>query len=179
MNQHPQTQRRPAGKAGLRDHTHNTSNRPQLTASPAALLLPRLHGMRKVGSGWIANCPAHEDRSPSLSITEGDDGRLLLHCFAGCQVHDILAAVGLTVSDLFVRKDLRGLSPAERSQLRQAALLPRWRAALSVLVHEAHVMLETANKLGDGYPLTEDEHTRLRVGTLRIFDAAEVLRNDR
>ncbi len=179
MNQHPQTQRRPAGKAGLRDHTHNTSNRPQLTASPAALLLPRLHGMRKAGSGWIAHCPAHEDRSPSLSITEGDDGRLLLHCFAGCQVHDILAAVGLTVSDLFVRKDLRSMTPAERSLLRQAALIPRWRAALSVLGHEAHVMLETANILSDGYPLTEDEQTRMRVAALKVWDCIECFSNDR
>ena len=178
MNQHPQTRQSPAA-TGLRDRTHNTSNRPQLTASPAALLLPRLHGMRKVGSGWIANCPAHEDRSPSLSITEGDDGRLLLHCFAGCQVHDILAAVGLTVSDLFVRKDLRGLSPAERSQLRQAALLPRWRAALAVLGHEAHVILEASNKLGDGYPLTEDEQTRMRVAALKVWDCIECFSNDR
>jgi hypothetical protein len=131
--------------------------------------------MRKAGSGWIANCPAHEDRLPSLSITEGDDGRLLLHCFAGCQVHDILAAVGLQVGDLFVRKDLRSMTPMERSQLRQAALLPRWRAALAVLVTEAHILMQAANKLGDGNALTEDEHTRLRVGTLRIFDAAEVL----
>ena len=178
MNQHPQTRQSPAA-TGLRDRTHNTSNRPQFTASPAALLLPRLHGMRKVGSGWIANCPAHEDRSPSLSITEGDDGRLLLHCHAGCKVHDILAAVGLTVGDLFIRKDLRSMTPAERSAFRQAGLLPRWRAALGVLVTEAHVMLIAAGKMGEGDALTEDEHTRLRVGALRIFDAAEVLRHER
>ena len=149
--------------------------RPQCTASPAALLLPRLHGMRKVGSGWIANCSAHEDRSPSLSITEGEDGRLLLHCHAGCKVHDILAAVGLTVSDLFVRKDLRSLSAAERSQLRQAALLPRWRAALSVLSHESTVILIAAAKMGDGDLLDDAELTRMRVAALKVFDAQAVL----
>jgi hypothetical protein len=131
--------------------------------------------MRKVGSGWIANCSAHEDRSPSLSITEGEDGRLLLHCFAGCQVHDILAAVGLTVSDLFVRKDLRGLSAAERSTLRQAALLPRWRAALNVLATEATVLLIAAAKMGDGDLLDDAELTRMRVAALKVFDAQAVL----
>jgi len=174
MNQHPQTRQSPAA-TGLRHRTHNTSNRPQLTASPAALLLPRLHGMRKAGSGWFANCPAHEDRSPSLSITEGDDGRLLLHCHAGCKVHDILAAVGLTVSDLFVRKDLRGLSAAERSTLRQAALLPRWRAALNVLATEATVLLIAAAKMGDGDLLDDAELTRMRVAALKVFDAQAVL----
>lgn len=150
--------------------------RPQFTASPSALLLPRLHGLRKVGSGWIANCSAHEDRSPSLSITEGDDGRLLLHCHAGCKVHDVLAAVGLQVGDLFVRKDLRSMGPAERSQLWQAALLPRWRAALAVLVTEANVVLIAANKMGDGEPLDDAELTRMRVAALKVFDAAELLK---
>jgi hypothetical protein len=38
----------------------------------------------KCGNGWTARCPAHDDRNPSLSITEDRDGRVLLHCFAGC-----------------------------------------------------------------------------------------------
>ncbi|KZC22335.1 hypothetical protein RHOFW104T7_01300 [Rhodanobacter thiooxydans] len=99
----------------------------------------------------------------------------MVHCFAGCQVHDVLAAVGLQVGDLFARKDLRSMSPAERSQLRQAAMLPRWRAALDVLVTEASVVLIGANQLGDGQPLEDADLTRLRVAALRIFDAQEVL----
>jgi putative DNA primase/helicase len=39
--------------------------------------------------GWVAKCPCHDDRTASLSITDGDDGRLLLHCFAGCEFNDI------------------------------------------------------------------------------------------
>lgn len=49
---------------------------------------------------WVARCPAHEDRSPSLSITEGRDGRVLVHCFGGCRPEAILKAVGLTFEDL-------------------------------------------------------------------------------
>lgn len=64
-------------------------------------LLCHLEGVRESGRGWTARCPAHQDRSPSLSVAQGDDGRILLHCFAGCQVEAITAAIGLTVHDLF------------------------------------------------------------------------------
>jgi len=64
-------------------------------------LLERLEGVRKSGSGWIACCPSHSDRKPSLSIREGDDDRVLLHCWAGCTTADILAALRLQWSDLF------------------------------------------------------------------------------
>lgn len=47
-------------------------------------------------------CPAHEDRSPSLSVAEGRDGRALVHCFAGCTVEEVCRALDLTVRDLFV-----------------------------------------------------------------------------
>jgi len=56
---------------------------------------------RKNGRSWQARCPAHEDRSPSLSIREGDDGRVLVHCFAGCDLERILQALDLSVSELF------------------------------------------------------------------------------
>jgi hypothetical protein len=58
-------------------------------------------GGRRSGDGWIARCPAHNDRHPSLSINEGTDGRVLLHCHAGCSVEAILAAQGLETRDLF------------------------------------------------------------------------------
>ena len=56
---------------------------------------------RRVGDGrWVARCPAHPDRSPSLSLKE-DDGRILLHCFAGCPTDQVLIAAGLDWTDLF------------------------------------------------------------------------------
>ena len=65
-------------------------------------LLWRLEAARPAGDGkWIARCPAHEDRDPSLSIGIGRDGRVLVHCHAGCAPLDILAAVGLEMADLF------------------------------------------------------------------------------
>jgi hypothetical protein len=49
----------------------------------------------------MQRCPAHEDRTASLSLREGDDGRALLYCHAGCDVGDVCAALGLNLSDLF------------------------------------------------------------------------------
>lgn len=67
------------------------------TAAFAALV-----DARETGTGrWQARCPAHSDNSPSLSIREGRDGRILLHCFAGCGVTAILEGVGLRLPDLF------------------------------------------------------------------------------
>ena len=55
---------------------------------------------KRNGKGWSARCPAHEDRRPSLSVSEGDDGRALVRCHAGCTVESICDAVGLRLSDL-------------------------------------------------------------------------------
>lgn len=58
-------------------------------------VLSALDGVRPVGPGkWVARCPAHDDRHPSLSVAEAN-GRVLLHCFAGCSYRDILSALGL------------------------------------------------------------------------------------
>ncbi len=65
-------------------------------------LLSKLKKVTQRGQGqWMACCPAHEDRSPSLAIKENHDGRVLLKCFAGCGAADVVHAVGLTLSDLF------------------------------------------------------------------------------
>jgi hypothetical protein len=64
------------------------------------ILLGRLEGVRRAGTGsWMARCPAHDDRNPSLSVSV-KDGRVLIHCFAGCGPEAVLEAVGLTWKDL-------------------------------------------------------------------------------
>jgi hypothetical protein len=64
-------------------------------------LAEQLDGKRN-GAGWMARCPAHEDRTPSLSITEGDGGKVLVKCFGGCPTENVLSAAGLTFADLHV-----------------------------------------------------------------------------
>lgn len=63
-------------------------------------LLGRLHKVRRNGNDYMAVCPSHDDKSPSLTITEKEDGRVLVHCFAGCPTHEVLGAVGLELKDL-------------------------------------------------------------------------------
>lgn len=70
--------------------------------NPIDQLLPRLDKVKPNGpSKWKACCPAHDDKEPSLSIREAGDGKVLLHCWAGCEAQDIAAAVGLELRDLF------------------------------------------------------------------------------
>jgi 5S rRNA maturation endonuclease (ribonuclease M5) len=64
---------------------------------------------RKIQDGWMVTCGAHEDRTPSLHVSEGNDGRVLLHCQTdACAVEDVLAADGLTKADLFDRRHTNG-----------------------------------------------------------------------
>lgn len=65
-------------------------------------ILSQLQKVKRTGDNkYLACCPAHDDKSPSLSLLETPDGRILVHCFAGCSANDVLAAVGLTLSDLY------------------------------------------------------------------------------
>ena len=57
----------------------------------ADIIAKALHG--KTSLGWIACCPAHDDRTPSLSISDGDDGRVLVHCHAGCEQAQVITAL--------------------------------------------------------------------------------------
>jgi putative DNA primase/helicase len=50
-------------------------------------------GGRKAGTAWIARCPAHDDRAPSLSIADARDGKVLVRCHAGCDQRDVIAAL--------------------------------------------------------------------------------------
>ena len=55
---------------------------------------------KRNGNGYIARCPAHNDRNPSLSIKRAQSGNVLLHCYAGCTADAIVGALGLTLRDL-------------------------------------------------------------------------------
>ena len=80
-------------------------------------ILARLDAVRSRGTNrWQARCPAHEDRNPSLAIAEGERG-LLVKCWAGCTVHEICRALGLSVGELFPdqpKKGRKGARPRPR-----------------------------------------------------------------
>lgn len=76
-----------------------------MASTPLEVVLSKLDGVQQAGPGrWKALCPAHDDHDPSLSVSEGDDGRVLLWCWAGCPCDAICSALGLAVRDLFSSK---------------------------------------------------------------------------
>ena len=70
-----------------------------------AEFLDRLQGVKRTGKNCQARCPAHDDRQASMSVSEGDDGRILVKCFAGCETQAIVEALGLEMKDLFLRRE--------------------------------------------------------------------------
>lgn len=75
------------------------------------VILDRLQEVKRSGPGWMARCPAHDDKNPSLSLRE-ENGKVLLHCFAGCTVKAICVASEIEVRDLFSEPcSLRKLEP--------------------------------------------------------------------
>lgn len=81
---------------------------------PVDLVLDRLEKVKRAGNGWVSLCPGHEDRERSLAIAEGDDGRALLHCHAGCTVEAIVAKIGLELRDLYCREERDGGLPTPK-----------------------------------------------------------------
>lgn len=69
-------------------------------------ILSKLEGVKRSGAGWLARCPAHEDGSPSLSISERD-GTILLHCHAGCEPLAVLDSIGVEFGALFPDSSLQ------------------------------------------------------------------------
>lgn len=63
-------------------------------------LLPRLEKVRRCGDQWQARCPAHDDKEPSLTLREANDGKILLYCHAGCTPEAVCSALGITLKDL-------------------------------------------------------------------------------
>lgn len=139
------------------------------------LVLSRLDGVRRSARGWAVRCPAHDDRTASLSIAAADDGRVLLHCFAGCEVADVLAAIGLQVGDLFPRRITHASTPAERAAAREAFRRNAWAAALGVLSRESFVVQIAAADVRAGAALTDSDAQRLALACERIDRAREVL----
>jgi hypothetical protein len=132
-----------------------------------ATLLDRLDGVCARGAGrWSARCPAHPDRSPSLSVRELPDGRVLLHCFAGCGGVDILQAVGIGWSDLFPEPLERFKTPGASARMPAA-----W--ALEVLSREAIVVGIAAHDIAAGRVLSSIDADRVAQAAGRIASIAE------
>jgi hypothetical protein len=144
-------------------------------SDPIETLLSRLDGVRKSGKGWTAKCPAHADRTASLSIASGDDGRVLLHCFSGCSAGEVVAATGLQLGDLFVRCPTEEMTFVDRAVLKERLLRAQWRAALNALTLEARIVHLAAREIAARKELSPEDMRRLEKAVALIDSAQEVL----
>src|SRR5262249_31687832 len=98
-------------------------------------LLPLLQKVQKNGEGFKACCPAHDDRNPSLSVKEDEQGKVLLHCFAGCQNEAIVRALGISLRDLYPRVDAPVSQQPNRPQPHRRPTLDELAADKGLPVH--------------------------------------------
>lgn len=130
----------------------------------ASILLSKLSRVKKTGADrWMACCPAHQDKTASLSIKALPDGRVLLHCFAGCDPDSVLAANGLTFSDL-MPEGLQGDFKPVRFAF--SAL-----DALRALVADLLFIRLCALSLAQGQALIESDREALHQSAYRIENA--------
>ncbi len=113
--------------------------------------LNRLDKVRRMGEGrWIACCPAHGDKHPSLNIKLSDGDVILLQCRSGgCSAYDIVSAVGMNLSDLFPKTD-RHHAPRQKYPFSA-------REILAAMVPESICIALIGKQMSQG--ITPDEKT--------------------
>jgi hypothetical protein len=131
----------------------------------AALILDRLEAVKRTGpNSWLAKCAAHPDRRPSLSVREVE-GRVLLHCFAGCEVEAILAALDLDMADLFAQP-LGHHYPPSHSRIPARDLL-------EILSEEVSVAYDVTSQIRAGRTVSAEDWERFGKAVDRIHAARD------
>lgn len=132
-------------------------------AVPIADILGKLDGVRPTGPGrWVAKCPAHMDKSPSLSVREMDDGRVLLNDFGGCDTDDVLEALELPFTVLFPKGATDWKPPTGGIQARDL---------LVILDHELTVAVLILNEITEGRKVNQSQVDRLIQAAQRVGKA--------
>lgn len=129
-------------------------------------LLSRLSKVKGRNGSWTACCPAHEDKSPSLAIRE-EGGKVLLHCFGGCSVADVVGAIGMDMTDLF--------PPREQQDYTHPQAKPRFYATdlLRAIHRESQIVAIAALDMAKGRTLKQEDLARLKLAGERINTAME------
>lgn len=128
----------------------------------------RLSKCRKIGPDrWSACCPAHQDKTPSLLVSERKDGSIGIHCFSGCSTQSIVESIGLTLVDLFPDSPHEpGYKPPRREQLTHAD-------ALRGLAKECGIIAVLASDIADKKRITPRDADRGFQAMGRILTALE------
>ncbi len=130
-------------------------------------LLDRLDGVKPTGPGrFMARCPAHADKSPSLGVKDCGDGFTVVNCLAGCETEDVLAAVGLSFNDLYPERIGSEHSYKPERQRFDA------RQVLRVLRSEANLVAIAAENIAEGITLSDEDRDRVFNAACRIRAAS-------
>jgi len=144
--------------------------------SPIDLVLSHLEQPREVAPGrWRARCPGHDGKKrTTLSITQRDDGRVLLHCFAECDAAAVVQAMGLDMGDLFPPKPA---TPGGGASPMRHPFVPA--QVYDVLRFEATVVYLIAADMQADRAVSEGDFDRLGVALGRIYNVAGVYHRGR
>jgi hypothetical protein len=137
--------------------------------TPAENLIQRLAKVRGRNGSWTACCPAHDDKGPSLAVRELPDGRVLVHCFAGCETESVLASVGMDMTDLFPPEEKR----RQYTDHGKPSVKPAFYASdlMRVIAFEALVVQIVAFDIASGKKPSEEDRQRMMVAYQRIDEA--------
>lgn len=140
----------------------------------AEALLSRCEKVRSTGNGtWIARCPGHDDKNPSMTVRELEDGRVLAHCFAGCSIEMILDAAGLGFDDLFPDKPPRSDRIAPLRRPFPAA------DVLEAVANETFYVAYMAATMAGGYALDNADRGLLNQSFERLMEARRLALGER
>ncbi|WP_457667705.1 CHC2 zinc finger domain-containing protein [Thiolapillus sp.] len=129
----------------------------------------KLDKVRRTGENqWVACCPVHDDRSPSLSIRLTAD-RILLHCFAGCPAEDVLSALNLTFNDLYGDTSKAAYAGATAYQGRKFKPL----RPVDPLAHELLIIEIGRADIEAGASLSFEDRARLKLAIERVRNAQD------
>lgn len=137
--------------------------------TPVEKMLGMLTKVKGRNGSWTACCPAHNDKGPSLAIRENDDGRVLIHCFAGCETLSVLQALGMDMADLFPPDSKRREYPIEGMPKIKSAFYAS--DLMRIISFEALVVSICAYDMSQGKKLSESDRTRLKISHQRIEEA--------
>lgn len=139
------------------------------SASQVDAILSRLVRVKPTGQGrWLTCCPAHNDKSPSLAVREIDDGTVLLHCFAGCDIASIMSELGLDHSQLFPKR-------TEAHSVKGKRYFDAY-AALKALAADLSLILVAARMVIKKEPLSDSDLAKLSDAAFRLEEANRFVR---
>lgn len=153
---------------------NNSEKVTNLNQSPVYKIISRLECVRKVPNGYTAMCPAHYGTLPNLWVSQADDGRVSIHCYAGCTIKEVLGAIHLEPEDLNQGKTRRNPMQPDHFEYLEILHSPIMKDTLYLLNLELETILAGLQRAIQE-PIATQDILRLRATLTHCRAAREVL----